>query len=540
VDPRHIIDRRRLLGLVLGGGGAALLTACGAPAPAPAAPPAPTAAAGAAPTPASGAAAGATLQPKSGGMLRAVTTGDIAPIDGHYHNPKSGLGAWIVYDPLIVYDDDFKPQPMLAERWDQSADGRTMTVTLRQGVRYHTGRELTSDDLLYNLNRILDPKITAGILTGFIPPETTWSAKDKYTVVLNAKQPWVNVLDFFSLFNMVDRDTMEGPDAKSRAVGTGPFVLAEWVPGDHAVYAKNPSYWQSGRPYLDGIQLTISKDPTVQTALLEGGAVDFSLLPALLDFNRLRSDPKYQALTLPNPGGFLILQPNPNVAPFVDKRVRQALNYAINRRRIAETVLLGLNRPTDLPWPPGTVAYEPEKELYYDFDLDKAKSLLGAAGASGMDFELLVTTTNPAYGGMSQIIQSDLASIGARMAIIQLEPAALLARINAHQFQAYMLGDAWASFEPVTPLTSDASLNYRVNNADFHDDTYTELVSSAATEVDPARRKQLYSQINDFLLDASFDMPIVSNPARALTSANLHGVGHRRNDFFTFTEAWLS
>src|SRR3569833_4247694 len=160
------------------------------------------------------------------------------------------------------------------------------------------------------------------------------------------------------------------------------------------------------------------------------------------------------------------------------------MNYAINRKRIADTVLLGLNRPLCLPWPPGTPAYEASKELYYNFDLDKAKSLLQDAGLSNMEFELLATGTNPAYSSIAQIVQGDLASIGVKMTVTQLESSAILPRINSHQFQAYMLGDNWASFEPGAPLSSDASLNYRVNNADFHDDTYTQLVTSAATEVD--------------------------------------------------------
>ena len=445
-----------------------------------------------------------------------------------------------MYEPLIVYDDNFTPHGLVAESWEQSSDGRTITVNLRKGVQFHTGRELTSDDLIYNLNRIMDPKITAGIITGFVPPDTTWTAKDKYTVVLTAKQPWISVLDFFSMFNQVDKETMEGPEAKSKAVGTGPFSFAEWVTGDHVIYAKNKNYWQSGKPYLDSIRLTILGDATAQTAQLEAGAADFSLLPSLLDFNRLQSNPKYQGLTLPNPGAFFIIQPNPNVKPFDDKRARQALNYAINRKRIADTVLLGLNRPLCLPWPPGTPAYEASKELYYNFDLDKAKSLLQDAGLSNMEFELLATGTNPAYSSIAQIVQGDLASIGVKMTVTQLESSAILPRINSHQFQAYMLGDNWASFEPVTPLTSDASLNYRVNNADFHDDTYTQLVTSAATEVDPTKRKQIYSQINDFLLDSSFDIPFASNPIRALAGANVQGITHRRNDFFTFTETWLA
>ncbi len=480
-----------------------------------------------------------TQAPRTGGTLRAISTTDLIPIDGHYHHPGNGLSSWIVYEPLIVYDDNLNPQPLLAESWEQSTDGRQMAVTLRKGVQFHNGREITSDDLIYNLNRILDPKISAGIFSGFIPPETTWTAQDKYSAVITTQQPWVNIFDFFSLFNMVCKEFVEGPNAQSSAVGTGAFTLVEWVQGDHATYGKNPNYWSTGRPYLDSIQLTIAKDAQAQQVQFEAGAVDFTLLPPIMDFNRLKADPKYQTFSLPNPGNFFILQPNPNAKPLDDKRARQALNYAIDRQRIAQTVLLGLEQPRDLPWPPGTPADEPAKQLLYNHDLDKAKSLFNEAGVLGATFETLMSNTNPAYNAIAQIIQGDLATIGVQMTITQMDQGSMLGHMNGHQFQAYLAGDVWSNFQPITVLTADASLNYRVNNADFHDQQYSDLVTAAATEADVTKRQQLYSQINDFLLDASFDMPFASSSTRALATTNLQGIGHRRNDFFTFTEAWL-
>ncbi|MBV9580123.1 MAG: ABC transporter substrate-binding protein [Chloroflexi bacterium] len=428
-------------------------------------------------------------------MLRDASSTDLVPIDGHYHHPGNGLSSWIVYEPLIVYDDNLNPQPLLAESWYQSTDGRRISMTLRKRVQYHTGCEITSDDLVHNLNRILNPKISAGIFSGFIPLDTTWSASDKYTGVISTQQPWVNVFDFLSLFNMVNEESVEGPNTQSSAVGTEPFTLVEWVQGDHATYGKNPNYWMSGRPDLDTIQLTIGKDPQAQEVEFESGAVDFTLLPAI--------------------------------------------NYAIDRQRIAQTVLFGLEQPNDLPWPPETPADEPPKQLLYNHDVDKVKSLFTEAGLIGTSFETLMSNTNPAYSAIAQIIQGDLESIGVTMTLTQMNQGSMLARMNEHQLQGYLAGDVWSNFQPVTVLTADASLNYRVNNADIHDPQYTSLVTAASTEVDPTQRMQLYSQIADSLLDACFDLPLASSSTRALASKQLHGVGHRRNDFFMFTDAWL-
>ena len=401
--------------------------------------------AAAAPTVAAVAAAptttGASGTPKMGGMLRAVQAGDLASIDGHYYTTGNGLSAWIIYDTLTAYDDNLKPQPQLAESWDQNSDATQIKLNLRQGVQFHTGRELTSDDVIYNLNRILDFKLTAGIITGFVPPETTWTNPDKYTVVLTAKQPWAAVFDFMQVLNIIDKDTAEGPDAKTKAVGTGAFTFQEWVQGDHVTYGKNQNYWQSGQPYLDGIMLAIANDQQAMVAQFESGASDFMLNPPLRDYARLVADSQYQGLDLPNPAAFWMLQPNSTRAPMDDKRVRQALNYAINRQRMVDTVLLGLSKPQDLPWPDASPASQPEKNNLVNYDLDKARSLLADAGATNWTLDLLYSAVSLEATGFAQIYQADLAQVGVNGVIRTLQPAALLDAWHTQTYGLYFASD---------------------------------------------------------------------------------------------------
>jgi peptide/nickel transport system substrate-binding protein len=540
------LSRRRALQLLGVGPGAILLSACATAVPpaSPTPPPATSAAAtGVSPSQPTVAVAARATQasgaPKSGGMLRALQAGDLASLDGHYYTTGNGLSIWIIYETLTVYDDNLKPQPALAESWEQSPDGTQISVTLRKGVQFHTGRELTSDDVIYNLNRILDFKLTAGIITGFVPPETTWVAKDKYTVNITTKKPWAAVFDFFQVLNIIDKDTAEGPDAKSKAVGTGPFTFVEWVQGDHVTYGKNKNYWQSGQPYLDGITLGLAKDQQSMVAQFEAGAADFVVNPPLRDYARLVADPQYQAIELPNPAAFWMLQPNSTRAPMTDRRVRQALNYAVNRQRMVDTVLLGLSKPQALPWPAGSPASEPQKNGSYAFDLDKAKSLLTDAGATSWTLDLLHSSVSLEAAGFAQIYQADLGKIGVNGVIRSLEPAALLDAWHTQNYGLYFASDPWANLEPVTQFTSGSTTNYRGNNGGFLDDTYSQLVQSAATEPDADKRKQLYAQLNDFLLDAAFVFPLASRQTRALARTNLHDVGHRRNEMYTFQRAWL-
>ena len=254
VRPAHV-TRRSFLVRSAGFAALPLLAACAPlsstqPTPAPAAPkPAsgPTVAAGSQP-------AAATSKPRAGGVLRAATVGEYVNIDGHYYSPKAGLATWIIYDTLTRYDDDLKVQPMLAESWEQSSDARQLTLKLRKGVTFHNGREFTSDDVLYNFNRVTDAKITAGIITNFIPPETTWEAPDKYTVVVKSKNPWPAIFDWLEVVGILDKETMEGPDSKTKAVGTGPFTFMEWVPG-------RPSHLRQEQELLADRPAVSGRDP---------------------------------------------------------------------------------------------------------------------------------------------------------------------------------------------------------------------------------------------------------------------------------------
>jgi peptide/nickel transport system substrate-binding protein len=533
------------------GTGAVVLAACGqaaAPAAPTTAPAAPTAASASKPAgaaapvatvaPAAPAAASqptaaaGTAQPKSGGRLQAAKLGDVANLDGHYWSPAGGLHVWLSYDTLARYDQNLKPQPQLAESWDVAPDGKQVTVNLRKGVMYHSGREFTSDDVVWNLQRALNPKVTVGILGGFFGQDPTFTARDKYTVVMQTSQPWPTVFDMFHVVNMLDKEnTDEASNTQTKAVGTGPFVFQEWKQGESMRFTKNPNYWQTGKPYLDEVIVNVRKDAQSMMADLEAGTLHLVYAPTLQDYVRLKSDSSYTAQLLTPAGGMYQIQPNVTFKPLDDKRVRQALNYAIDRKRIADTVLLGLVGPEDLPWPVNSPAYEEAKNSIYAFNLDKAKSLLAEAGASNLTLDFVYAPTLPEYGTIAEIVQGDLAKIGVTMNVKQMDIAALFDVIHSQKYNGiYTLNDSWAAMEPVSMLAAGASLNPRINNAGFHDNQYTALVDSARAEADAAKRKMIYSQINDYILDQSFGIPIAPTTNRVITKSNVQGLEFRYND----------
>ena len=210
-------------------------------------------------------------------------------------------------------------------------------------------------------------------------------------------------------------------------------------------------------------------------AMIEATAVDAVLTPSWRDFARLKADPKYQAITNPLTGRWYDIGWNVQSSPIADKRVRQALNYAIDRKRFAETLMFGIVQPRSLPWLPNSPAYEASRENFFSFDLDKAKALLVQAGAQGLETEFLISNDYPELSDLGQVYQADLLKIGVKLNIKQIESAAFFDSINNRKYPGmYAITVSRAQLEPPNVLIT-SGMNPDVNNSGFKNDTYTQL-----------------------------------------------------------------
>jgi peptide/nickel transport system substrate-binding protein len=538
---RQRMSRRRALQWLAGGAGTVFVAACSVAAPpsqsavtvAPPVAPSPTMSAVSAPQ-------SSAAKPRRGGTLRSGMTGNITTLDGTFTGVNQYETVWLIYDRLTAYDLNLQPQPMLAESWEMTDDHTQVKVNLRKGVQFHSGREFTSDDVKWNFQRIADPKAGAGSFANM----SKWfsiETPDKYTVVLKSDKPRPAMFDLFEYINMLDRVTMEGPDARTKAVGTGPFTFVEWASGDHFTLAANKNYWLSGRPYLDGIIVSTLGDAQSMVGQLEAGALDVIRTPPTRDLVRLRSNPSYQAIIHLGSGQAYGVAAEVEYPPLDNKLVRQALNFAINRARFVDTFLSGLGSPESLPWLPSSPAYDAAKNQAYTFDLARAKSLLEQAGATNIELDILTNSATPEFLTFAQAYQSDLATIGVKLNIKSLEGAALTDQLNNRKYRGlYTSTFGFGQLEPVTKFLNGRDTDPSSNNEGFKSDAYSQLIDAASVEPDLSKRKQLYGQLNDLLLDESFVMFIAPQPPTLLARAQVQGVEHTLHQGFWYANTWLT
>jgi peptide/nickel transport system substrate-binding protein len=493
--------------------------------------------------------AGATTQPKTGGTLRTGQVGQPLNLDPQYFTPLSGDTTFAVLDRLIDYDDQLQPRPQLAESWEQSSDLKQVKVNLRKGVQWHDGREMTSDDVKYSMLRVRDPKVAA--FASLLAAQSSWfstvDTPDKYTVMLASDTPRPGVFDFFQYLTVVDHNALEASDAASRLNGTGPFVFVEWAQGDHMTLTRNKNYWDAGKPYLDGITISFFRDPQTQVTSLEAGSIDVAALPQLKEAARLKSDPNYQVLALSNVGQYFHMTANATMPPTNSKAFRQGLAYTANRQRFTDSILNGLvGAPQALPWAPQSPASEPAKNNTYTYDLDRARALIGQSGVTDTTLDITYATggLQQEYQLLAQVLQADLAQLGITASLKQVEPPVFLDVQIKRSYKGIILSaGAYAHLQEASFLfNSSRTFNY---NGDFSstgiwDDRWTQLAQTAPTEPDATKRKGLYAQLNDVILDLCGTMPLSRYPQTAILRANVHGLTYNQMPRFTFPTAWLA
>ncbi|HEY3058790.1 MAG TPA: ABC transporter substrate-binding protein [Chloroflexota bacterium] len=516
------VTRRSALRLLALGGSAALVTACSgiAPASAPTQPP-----------------AAVNSGPRSGGSLRVGVLGDLLGLDGHLTTGLDSLRR--LWDVINILDDKLNTVPVLVESLDLTPDAQQMTLKLRSGIQFHTGRELTSDDVVWNFTRLKDPKVNP-TYANLVKPFAAFEAPDKRTVRVQFDLPNPFVVDALPNLSIIDPVSFE-QHGVTKPVGTGPFTFVEYVQGDHLTLRKNPSYWDKGKPYLDELRFRIFTDPQAMTTEFEAGALDLALQPTLNDWVRTQKEAKAQALINQNSGNYMGATFNTAQPPTDNKLVRQALQFALDRQRIADTIWQGVEKPLTLLWYPSSPAHDATKDKTYAFDLDQARALLAQAKASSVALDFNYASTLPDFGRVGQIWQADLDKIGVKLTLRPTDPVALTNSMQRQLYNGVAVGTGfygqlhggvvWTSpyFGPVN------------NYAGFKDEKYTQLTLAVYSEADATKRRPVYDAWNDFILDQTPVTAICTQLPRAVARPNVRGTVYSiGGNYLDVTGAWLA
>ena len=544
-------------------GGVLLLAACGpaaaptAPTSAPAAAPTTvpaakptTAPAAAQPTTAPAAAqptvapttppAAAAGQPKRGGVLKVGLQADPTSLDPQ----KTSLTALFhvtehIYSLLVRLKPDLTVEPDLAEKWDISPDGKTYTFALRQGVKFHSGKPLTSADVKYTFDRLVDPA-TASPNAAVLSSVDTITTPDDNTVVIT-----LNKADASFLTNLTGPSTViinkaavdANGDLTKTADGTGPFKFKEYVPNTRVVLERNPDYWETGKPYLDGIEMTIASDDTARTAAVRTGTVDFIEYAPLKDIPSLKSDSSL-ALAGDQNTNIRFIGLNVTRKPFTDLRVRQAIAAVVDRDAVLGPAVFGFGTPTLEIFPPGYWAGLGTKPS--PPDVAKAKQLLSDAGyPDGFSTTILSWSQYSFLSNAAVVVQDQLKQIGITADVNLEENAAYIKDYLDNNFDLTVTGTS-AYVDPNDIYLRNFGTGQPSNAVRYSNPAADDLIAKGVATTDETERKKIYQQLQQLLLD---DVPwvnlYIANQFEAMKTY-VKGYTHiPTGTNYTLKDAWL-
>jgi peptide/nickel transport system substrate-binding protein len=438
--------------------------------------------------------------------------------------PTLTLGGKI-YESLLRYDFDLKPIPGLAQSWEVSPDGLTYTFKLFPKITFHDGTPLTADDVIFSMTTLL-MDTHARARTTFARIDKA-EAPDPLTVVFKLKAPFAPFLGALDCTTapIVPKHIYAGTDyrknpANAQAIGCGPFKLKEWVKGSHVHLVKHEGYYRAGEPHLDEIIYRVIPDSASRAVALEQGAVQLTQWSDIeaFDVARLSKLPNYEMSTK----GYEFFAPhqwlelNNRVAPMDDKRFRQAVMYAIDRKALLTRVYFGLGNIATGPISSKTRFYDKNVRLY-DYSLDKAKALLDEMGLKpGADGKrVTLTYLVPPYGEIYQraaeFLRQSLGRVGIDVQLQNTDIAGWAEKCSNWDFQmtmnlVYQFGDP-ALGVARTYISSNIKKGILFSNtAGYSNPEVDRLFEEAALSTSDAKRQELYSAVQKILVE---DVPVV-------------------------------
>ena len=481
-------------------------------------------------------------EPQRGGTLNMSLGPDFVTFDPYYE-----VTAWrfktVIYDTVVHLSPEGVIEPWLAESFEVSDDGLSITLHMRKGVKFHNGREMTADDIIWSIDRARDQDI--GHHAGDYFTTCTGATKiDDYTVQVNYSQVTHSALDGLARLFIFPQEALD--DIETMAVGTGPFKWEEWVPGDHLTLVRNEDYWREGLPYLD--RIVVKPIPDVQARMLNLLAESVDLLSGVpwADIELLESQPEITIVRQVPGYTFDSFVFNVTRPPFDNTLVRQAMNYAVDREKMRELAYHGQAVMTQLPIPEVSWAYPGDLANYYTFDLDKAKELLAEAGyPDGFEMEMVIRGTGGILLDLAQVYQESLAKIGIDMEILPTELPQYWPILFDSDFGIVAHNSGMVSIDPA--LFFEGAAPYRpfrnffqiTENKEWFP-RYEEVLNLGKSEMDQEKREELYHEAFAIALEQGWTITLGYRQEIYATTDVVRGFKTDLEGMCWLDEVWLA
>lgn len=401
-----------------------------------------------------------------------------------------------IFDRLVQFDSELNVKPMLATEWS-TTDDNTWLLKLRSDVKFHDGSALTASDVVFSLQRAMEP---SSVLAYYMSNVESVDEVDGATVRIRTKKPDPILLNRIGAWvDVVPAKAASNDDFGTHPVGSGPYKFENWIQGSEIALSKNDNYW-GAEPAFTDVRFKIVPEPQTRTAMLLSGEADVigSVLPE--EKEQIRSTPGVGVLEVPGTRKMLIIL-DPAVAPLKNAEVRRALNYAVDRQAIIDTVLGG-DAEISISLVQKAIPGFADGSDAYSYDPVKAKSLLAEAGY-GSGFSVDLYHTNGVYPKDAEVVQAvaaQLGEIGVKVSLKTIEAGKLSEKLSSDEIggMAYTrFGNAKA--DP-SELYTYAVWSEGVSSF-VTDQRLDSLIESSEHEMDPAARARLFQELEKIAVE---------------------------------------
>ena len=482
---------------------------------------------------------GSSSGPQHGGSITIGQVGDPQSLDPTqtYAN-QSILIIKNVYE--MLYDSTTNGQsftPWLATGYSLSANKLAWTFYLRKGVKFANGQPLTSADVKFSIERAMAKNSVWNFIDVVISDITTPSPG---TVVIHTKTPIASMLAIVSLYgNAILPNNFAGKTATQffqRPFGTGPFKVSSWIHGQSLTVVKNPHYWQKGKPYLDSATFTDVPNDNTRLLQLQGNQIQIDEFPAWSQLSQIQANSSTTLATVPSTEVEMLLF-NEHVKPFQDIHVREAINLALNRSALVREVLFGHGSPIGTFLAPNIPLSTAQPVPAYS--LTKAKAQMAMSSVPhGFSTTLNIASGSALESAVGQVVQQELAPIGIKVSIQQLDAGTWFSDITALKYDmstVYVNTDIADASELV-----EAAAGTGGNWVDWNDPALTKIANQAGAVFSPAERKQLYAE---YLTQYDAHYPVADlflSPWVYALAKNVHGFQIMLTGNYRLANVWLS